>query len=188
MPITLACEIDRCATRLPGDGTLTGEDVAERKEKAPVEWTRQLLRCGLIFIILVSLISSPSLAGDKAKSEAKEEMKWGVKAAKRGYWLEALTRFEHANQLVPNQSHVLNNIAVALEASGRFEEAMVTYETAIAVTPNDRVLQRNFSQFKEFYDTYVAPPAPKVENDEAEGEDQQDGEQGSDTAGGADDD
>jgi hypothetical protein len=54
----------------------------------------------------------------------------------------------------------MNNIAVALEASGRFAEALLVYETALSVAPNDRVLRRNYSQFKEFYETRVAPPPP----------------------------
>jgi len=142
---------------------------------------KRILRIRFIAIVLVALIPAPSSdAGDKPKERAKEELKFGVSAAKRGYWLEALTRFESANEFVPNQSHVLNNVAVSLEASGRFEEAMVVYETAIAVAPNDRVLQRNYAQFKEFYATYVAPP-PKNKGEKAadEKEDEQGETEGS---------
>lgn len=94
---------------------------------------------------------------------AKQEMSIGYKAARRGYWLEALHRFEKANNYTPNQPRILNNIAVAMEASGRFDEALVTYESAMAVSPNDRVLRSNYSRFKEFYETMVAPPEPVPE-------------------------
>jgi hypothetical protein len=50
-----------------------------------------------------------------------------------------------------------------MEASGRFDEALVTYESAMAVAPNDRVLRSNYSRFKEFYETMVAPPEPVPE-------------------------
>ena len=116
--------------------------------------------------LLVVMAAVPSMAGDSSRSEAKEQMKFGLNAAKRGYWLEALSRFESANELVPGRASVLNNIAVALEAAGRFEEAMVTYETAIVIAPNDGVLRRNFAQFKEFYDEYVAPPPPPQQDRE----------------------
>jgi len=99
----------------------------------------------------------PSFAGDAASKRAKDQMKWGLEAARHGYWLEALNRFQRADRLVPNRSKVLNNIAVALEASGRFEDALSAYETALTVAPNDPVVRRNFTQFKEFYDSHVAP-------------------------------
>jgi Flp pilus assembly protein TadD len=113
------------------------------------------------------LAAGPLLAGDPAKNEASDQMKWGFQAAKRGYWLEALDRFERANGLTPNQPRILNNIAVALEASGRFQDALAAYESALAVAPNDKVLRRNFSRFKEFYDAQVAIKQPDSTDDEA---------------------
>ncbi len=97
-----------------------------------------VIGCGFLFG------AGPVWAGDSAKGRAADEMKWGYKAAKRGYWLEALDRFEKADRLTPNQARILNNIAVALEASGQFEEAMVAYKSALDVAPNDKVLRRNF--------------------------------------------
>jgi tetratricopeptide (TPR) repeat protein len=118
--------------------------------------------------VLVLAISVPLSAGDPAGKQAKNDMKWGVDAAKHGYWLEALNRFQRVNQVMPDRSHVLNNIAVALEASGQFEDALLTYETALAIAPNDRVLRRNYSQFKEFYDSHVAPVVSVEEAEESE--------------------
>jgi Flp pilus assembly protein TadD len=116
---------------------------------------------------LVSLaVPTVSWAGDPARKQASEQVKRGYQAAREGYWLEALYRFERADTLTPNQPRILNNIAVALEASGRFEEALVAYQTALEVAPNDRVLRRNFGQFKEFYDAQVAVAEP--EGDEAD--------------------
>jgi tetratricopeptide (TPR) repeat protein len=111
----------------------------------------------LVFAAVAVLIVLPAFAGDSASKQAKDQMKWGLEAARHGYWLEALNRFQRADRLVPNRSKVLNNIAVALEASGRFEDALSAYESALAVAPNDAVVRRNFTQFKEFYDSNVAP-------------------------------
>ncbi len=58
-------------------------------------------------------------------------MEWGYKAARRGYWQEALLRFEHANQLTPDRPRILNNIAVAQEANGLFEQALLTYQMGL---------------------------------------------------------
>jgi Flp pilus assembly protein TadD len=100
----------------------------------------------------------PAAAGDGSRKEAKAEMQWGYKAARRGYWQEALMRFERANELTPDQPRVLNNIAVAQEANGQFEEALLTYQTALTIDPGNQALRRNYSRFQEFYAAYVAPP------------------------------
>jgi tetratricopeptide (TPR) repeat protein len=120
---------------------------------------------GFVLIGLALAWVLPAGAGPSEK-KAKEQMKFGYKAAKRGYWLEALDRFERANGLTPDQPRILNNIAVALEASGRFEEALVTYEEALTLAPNDRVLRRNFAAFQEFYRSQVAIPELEVEEPE----------------------
>lgn len=132
-----------------------------------------LIGCGLLLLQLFG--AAAVSAGDPAKERARDQMKWGYDAARRGYWLEALDRFERANNLTPGQPRILNNIAVALEASGRFEEALLAYETALAVAPNDRVLRRNFAQFREFYDSQIAEQ--ETADDEAEGDSPNDGDQ-----------
>lgn len=102
-------------------------------------------------------------AGDAAAKQASEQVARGYTAAKDGYWQEALFRFERANALTPNQPRILNNIAVSLEAAGRFEEALAAYESGLGIAPNDRVLRRNYSRFKEFYEAQMksAPDAPE---------------------------
>ncbi len=148
----------------------------------PSRYSIVVTGCALLLGLLLG--STSVWAGDPAKERASDQMKWGYQAARRGYWLEALDRFEKANDLTPGQPRILNNIAVALEASGRFEEALLAYETALAVAPNDRILRRNFSQFKEFYAAQVAieePPdegagdeKPQSEEQGKDGEDSED--------------
>jgi tetratricopeptide (TPR) repeat protein len=103
----------------------------------------------------VLVATSTATAGDAAARQASEQVERGYAAAKDGYWQEALFRFERANALTPNQPRILNNIAVSFEASGRFEEALATYESALSVAPNDQVLRRNYSRFKEFYEAQL---------------------------------
>ena len=121
-------------------------------------------------VLAVLFSGGEALAKNPQAKQAEEEMEFGYKAARRGYWQEALERFELADELTPNQPRILNNIAVALEASGRFEEALVAYETALGVAPNDKVLRRNFARFKEFYDAQVNPMlGPTAEDQEKDG-------------------
>jgi len=112
----------------------------------------------------LALAPTAAQAADRAAKQASEQVRRGYTAARQGYWLEALFRFERADALTPNQPRILNNIAVSLEASGRFEEALTAYEAALSVAPNDQVLRRNFSRFKEFYESQMtSAPAPAGE-------------------------
>ena len=87
-----------------------------------------LTRVGAALVLAAIISTGVVVAGDPNEKEASAEMKWGFKAARRGYWQEALLRFEHANELTPNRARILNNIAVAQEANGLFELALLTYQ------------------------------------------------------------
>lgn len=131
---------------------------------------RWYTKVGAAFVVVAALASTPVAAGDGTKKEASAEMEWGYKAARRGYWQEALLRFQHANQLTPDQPQILNNIAVAQEANGLFEQALLTYQTGLSIDPKNSALQRNYSRFQEFYASYVAPPQ-EIEETGDEGKD-----------------
>lgn len=115
-------------------------------------------RVGTLLVLAASLFAGVVSAGDPQAKEAEAEMKFGFKAARRGYWQEALMRFKHANELTPNQPRILNNIAVAQEANGLYEMALLTYQEGLALDPNNSSLRRNYTRFQEFYASYVAPP------------------------------
>jgi tetratricopeptide (TPR) repeat protein len=124
-----------------------------------------LTRAGLLGVLILILAAPPAAGADNPKKEADAEMKFGFKAARRGYWQEALMRFEHANELTPNQARILNNIAVAQEANGLYEQALITYQTGLEIEPGNSALRKNDQRFQEFYSSYIAPP----EDDEATG-------------------
>ena len=129
-----------------------------------MDTTRRRIALSCAALALAVLAAAPAAtAGDAAAKQASEQIERGFSAARNGYWQEALFRFERANTLTPNQPRILNNIAVSLEAAGRFEEALATYESALAVAPNDQVLRRNYSRFKEFYESQVEGPPGEAE-------------------------
>lgn len=115
---------------------------------------------------------------------ADQQLKFGVEMARRGLWSEALFRFRQANRLDPGNPRILNNMAVAYEATGQFEEALELYRSALERHPNDRELRRNFTRFIEFYQSYK--PEGEGDNDgdgegagaEDRAEDAEEGEQG----------
>jgi tetratricopeptide (TPR) repeat protein len=143
----------------------------------PVATARAVLRVGVMALCLVFCVDAVVAKNPQAK-QAAEEMEFGYKAARRGYWQEALERFELADELTPNQARILNNIAVALEANGRFDEARTTYQLALSLEPGNTRVQANYARFQEFFATFVAEEDD--EPDDAGGDD--------DTAAGSDDD
>jgi Flp pilus assembly protein TadD len=124
----------------------------------PLRKKKLLIKVGAALVFTATISTGITFAGDPNAKEASAEMKWGFKAARRGYWQEALMRFEHANELTPNQPRILNNIAVAQEANGRYEMALLTYQEGLALAPNNSALRRNYTRFQEFYASYIAPP------------------------------
>ncbi len=87
----------------------------------------------------------------------REQLEFGVEMAERGLWSEALFRFKQAERQAPENSSVVNNLAVAHEALGLFEEALVYYRRAIELDPENRSLKRNYSRFVEFYQGFKRP-------------------------------
>lgn len=87
------------------------------------------------------------------------QLRFGVEMAQRGLWREAAFRFEQARDLEIGNAAVWNNLAVAYEALGRFEDARQAYQRALELDPSNRALRRNYTRFIEFYQAFR--PRPK---------------------------
>lgn len=109
-------------------------------------------------LAVVALASALAMGAGGAPG-AGSQLAFGVDMARRGLWAEALFRFQQARQADGGSAHVLNNLAVAYEALGRFDQALESYREALAVAPGDSDLKRNYSQFLEFYQGYQSGPA-----------------------------
>ena len=120
----------------------------------------------MVGLLVLGAAAGAAHAGNPAVKQAEDEVEFGYKAAKRGYWQEALERFEIADELTPNQPRILNNIAVALEANGRFDEARTTYRAALALDPTNAALRKNLDRFEEFYATFVKAEDEQSQNAE----------------------
>jgi|CXWL01.1.fsa_nt_gi Tfp pilus assembly protein PilF len=136
---------------------------------------------GFVVVSLLGLLAVvPTRAEAGRRSEAvrtsyEEQLQFGVEMAKRGLWKEALFRFQQADRLSPDNGHVLNNMAVAYEAAGRYEDALATYQRAIRLDSANAELKRNYARFAEFYQSFkppvepVAPPAEEPPTPSPEG-------------------
>lgn len=129
-------------------------------------------RLGLSLSLGLVLAMCATSGVAKGPSSAKEQLDFGISMAKRGLWQEALFRFRQVEKMDRNNPQALNNIAVSLEALGRFEEALEAYRTALEVSPSSRELRQNYSAFLEFYQSFepvdeAGPQEASKEGDEA---------------------
>ena len=97
-------------------------------------------------LLLLLLAPTPSLAANKASSQ---QVKFGIEVAQKGMWREALFRFRRAVEIDPQNPSALNNLAVALEQVGEFQEARENYERALELKPDDLYIQQNYDLFRE---------------------------------------
>lgn len=82
------------------------------------------------------------------------QLAFGAQMAQRGLWAEARFRFEQVAKLDPSNARALANLAVSLEALGRFDEARATYERALKLEPGNVEIKRNQARFEEFYTSF----------------------------------
>ena len=105
-----------------------------------------------VLVFLAALLLIASVAGASDRSKAKEQVEFGIKVAQNGLWREALYRWERAVELDATYAEAWNNLAIAYEQAGRFDDARKAYETAIKLDPKNMLIQQNYDLFKEIND------------------------------------
>lgn len=116
-------------------------------------------------ILAIAAIGCAACASGGPAAQARAELREGVRAAQRGYWQEALFRFEKVRAAEPSDPEVLNNVAVALEALGRYDDALAAYKKALEGASKPSALRRNYARFAEFYTSYAKGAKPKEGGD-----------------------
>jgi Flp pilus assembly protein TadD len=111
--------------------------------------------------VVVGAFALACASGGGAPSSAKVDVREGVRVAQLGYWQEALFRFSRANTVTPDDEVILNNLAVAQEALGRYDDALATYKLALKKAPKNAVIRKNYARFAEFFTSYARGARPK---------------------------
>jgi Flp pilus assembly protein TadD len=109
----------------------------------------------MIFRLVVSVVLAAASVAPlwaDARSEAKEQVAFGIDVAQRGLWREAIYRWERATQIDPTYAAAFNDLAVAYEHEGQLEKARTAYEKAIELDPENQQIRQNYELFKEIND------------------------------------
>jgi Tfp pilus assembly protein PilF len=109
-----------------------------------------LLRALTVVAALVA--ATPAAFAGDARSEAKQQVEFGIKVAQNGLWKEAAYRWEKAVQIDPTYAAAWNNLAVAHEQQGNFDKAREAYEKATTLDPKNLLFRQNYDLFKEIND------------------------------------
>ena len=103
---------------------------------------------------LVAIAALLLAAGDCAHRSdlhrAATQANYGVEMARMDLWREAMFRFQRAVDSAPGDAMAHNNLAVAYEANGDFEQARKQYLEALRLDRTNSYIQKNYSRYIEF--------------------------------------
>ena len=101
-------------------------------------------------VLLAVTVAAPAYAD--RRSDAKQQVEFGISVAQKGLWKEAAFRWEKAVEIDPSYAAAWNNLGIAYEQQGQFDEAKKAYDKAIKLDPNNEMIQQNYDLFREIYD------------------------------------
>ncbi len=99
-----------------------------------------------LFLICVSMVLF--LSGCTSVMRTNSQMQFGIKAAQKELWNEAIFRWEKVLEIKPESGAAYNNLAVAYEKKGEWDKAEKAYEAAIKFAPKNKYIQLNYEKFK----------------------------------------
>ena len=99
---------------------------------------------GLLLSMLLSTGSTPA-------QSFRDIMVFAADMAEKQNWNEASFRWKQALQQQPENPKVLNNLGVAAEATGRAEDALAYYESAVRHGKGDPNIWDNLLRFDSFW-------------------------------------
>jgi len=98
---------------------------------------------------IIFLTISSILLAACAVNRYHSDFAFANKLAKEGLWQEAIYRWQKAKTPDGGTAALHNNLAVALESLGRYEEAEREYQLALKLAPANAKIQSNYNLFKK---------------------------------------
>jgi Tfp pilus assembly protein PilF len=114
----------------------------------------------LLILLFMVIVFGCRSSGDMGKAETQKQ--FGVRMAKMNLWREAMFRFKRAIDIEPNDAMAHNNLAVAYEANGDFDNAAKEYREALRLDRSNEYIQKNYSRFVEFTQRSKKRQQPKT--------------------------
>ncbi|MBI4161770.1 MAG: tetratricopeptide repeat protein [Acidobacteria bacterium] len=100
--------------------------------------------------VLVGLLGAGASPGN-----LQRQTEFGIELARKGLWQEAIFRWKRSLAINPYSAILHNNLAVAYETLGRYDEAAREYERALELGRNRyEEIRENYESFMAFYSVY----------------------------------
>jgi Flp pilus assembly protein TadD len=109
-----------------------------------------------MLFVLGALAAAVPASAD-ARSNAREQVEFGINVAQRGLWREAIYRWERAVEIDPMYAQAYNDLGIGYEHEGQLDKARKAYEKALAIEPNNAQIRQNYDLFKEINDRSAQP-------------------------------
>ncbi len=87
--------------------------------------------------------------GSCARFSPKNQLNLGVWASENDLWDEAVFRWQKVLLSEPSSAAAHNNLAVAYENKGLWDEAEKEYSAALHLAPLSKYIKANYESFKE---------------------------------------
>src|SRR5437763_16467272 len=116
--------------------------------------------CGSVVAAAVVMAAGCASRSDVAKPQTQDN--FGVRMAKMNLWREAMLRFRRAVEINPSDAMAHNNLAVAYEATGDFDNARKEYLEALKLDRSNAYIQKNYSRYVDFLAPNKKRPAPQT--------------------------
>ena len=123
--------------------------------KFPVKISMNMRWLNASLVLGAVALASPAWAD--ARSNAREQVEFGINVAQRGLWREAIYRWEKAVEIDPMYAAAYNDLGIAYEHEGQLDKARKAYEKALALEPNNAQIRQNYDLFKEINDRSAQP-------------------------------
>jgi len=121
--------------------------------KSPMKFQMNLRWVKAFLLLGAVALAVPAWAD--ARSNAREQVEFGINVAQRGLWREAIYRWEKAVEIDPMYAAAYNDLGIAYEHEGQLDKARKAYEKALALEPNNAQIRQNYDLFKEINDRSV---------------------------------
>ncbi len=105
----------------------------------------------LIFLFLTIFLSLLVFHGC-SRPLVDDQLHFGIDAAQKDLWDEAIFRWKKVLETTPASAAAHNNLAVAYEKKGLWEEAKKEYEIALRLSPENSYIKSNYQNFKNHYE------------------------------------
>jgi tetratricopeptide (TPR) repeat protein len=142
------------ASEVPGAGSGVGKRNYNRVTVAK--------SIGSLFCVALFVSAAGCAHHNADLSRPSSQDNFGVQMAQMSLWREAMFRFRRAVELNPSDAMAHNNLAVAYEANGDFENAAKEYREALKLDRGNSYIQKNYSRYTEFMSRSKKKPGKNV--------------------------